>query len=102
MSKATRVEWVKRVERWRDSGLTAKEFAAELDVFPSSLTYWKVKLGRERGAEGKQDVQSAQARPESGGSEVPAARSHKPRRGHRRAVGVGAPQRYRGPSAARL
>jgi hypothetical protein len=32
------------VERWRDSGLTAKEFAAELDVSPNSLTFWKWKL----------------------------------------------------------
>lgn len=49
MAKATRAEWVKRVERWQDSGLTAKEFAAELDVSPNSLTFWKWKLGRERG-----------------------------------------------------
>jgi hypothetical protein len=33
VQKRTRVgreEWAKRVERWRDSGLTAAEFAAEL------------------------------------------------------------------------
>src|SRR6266545_3474086 len=44
MAKATRAEWAKRVERWQDSGLTAKEFAAELDVSPKSLTFWKWKL----------------------------------------------------------
>ena len=44
MAKATRAEWAKRVERWQDSGLTAKQFAAELDVSPSSLTFWKWKL----------------------------------------------------------
>ena len=48
MAKASRAEWVKRVERWQDSGLTAKEFAAELDVSPNSLTFWKWKLRRER------------------------------------------------------
>jgi hypothetical protein len=32
------------VERWQDSGLTAKQFAAELDVSPNSLTFWKWKL----------------------------------------------------------
>jgi transposase-like protein len=32
------------VERWQDSGLTAKEFAAELEVSPNSLTFWKWKL----------------------------------------------------------
>ena len=48
MAKASRAEWVKRVERWQDSGLTAKEFASELAVSPNSLTFWKWKLGRER------------------------------------------------------
>jgi transposase len=47
MAKATRAEWVKRVERWQDSGLTAKEFALELAVSPNSLTFWKWKLRRE-------------------------------------------------------
>lgn len=46
MARATREVWAKRVERWKDSGLTAKEFAAELDVSASSLTFWKWKLGR--------------------------------------------------------
>jgi hypothetical protein len=44
MARATRAEWSKRVERWQDSGLTAKEFAAELDISPASLTFWKWKL----------------------------------------------------------
>ena len=46
MERVTREVWAKRVERWKDSGLTAKEFAAELDVSASSLTFWKWKLGR--------------------------------------------------------
>ena len=40
-ARATRAEWSKRVERWRESGLTAQEFAAELGVNPRTLTYWK-------------------------------------------------------------
>ena len=52
MAKASRAEWVKRVERWQDSGLTAKEFAAELAVSPNSLTFWKWKLRRERNTQG--------------------------------------------------
>jgi hypothetical protein len=44
MERATREVWAKRVERWQDNGLTAKEFAAELDVSPNSLTFWKWKL----------------------------------------------------------
>lgn len=46
MERASREVWAKRVERWKDSGLTAKEFAAELDVSPNSLTFWKWKLGK--------------------------------------------------------
>lgn len=40
-ARATREEWSKRVERWRESGLTAQEFAAELGVNPRTLTHWK-------------------------------------------------------------
>lgn len=32
MPKATRAEWAKRVERWKDSGLTAAEYAAETGI----------------------------------------------------------------------
>src|SRR5690242_3838643 len=46
MARASREIWAKRVERWKDSGLSAKEFAAELDVSPKSLTFWKWKLGQ--------------------------------------------------------
>jgi hypothetical protein len=42
MARSTRAEWAKRVERWQDSGLTAKEFAAELDISPTSLTFVSV------------------------------------------------------------
>ena len=44
MSRASRQEWSKRVERWRDSGLTAQEFAAEVGVNPQTLSCWKWKL----------------------------------------------------------
>ena len=43
----SREEWAKRVERWRDSGLTTAEFAAELGINPHSLTYWAWTLKRE-------------------------------------------------------
>jgi transposase len=49
MGRASRAVWAKRVERWKDSGLTAKEFAAEIDVAPQTLQFWKWKLGREDG-----------------------------------------------------
>jgi hypothetical protein len=46
-SRVAREEWAKRVERWRDSGLTCAEFAAELGVNARTLTYWKWVLGKE-------------------------------------------------------
>ena len=45
--RTTRAEWAKRVERWADSGLTSKEFAAELGINPRSLVFWKWQLKRD-------------------------------------------------------
>ena len=53
-TRVTREEWAKRVERWRDSGLTAAEFAAELGINARTLIYWKYMLGKE--ARGEQRV----------------------------------------------
>ena len=44
MGRESRETWAKRVQRWRDSGLTAKEYAAELGVNAHSLTWWKWRL----------------------------------------------------------
>jgi transposase-like protein len=44
MRKTSRAEWQKRVERWQDSGFTAKEFASELNVSPHVLARWKRRL----------------------------------------------------------
>ena len=44
MARESREVWAKRVERWRDSGLTAKEFAAETGIQPGRLAYWKWRL----------------------------------------------------------
>ena len=51
MSKTGRDEWSKRVQRWVESGLTAKEFAAETGLKASTLSYWKWRLGSEQQAE---------------------------------------------------
>jgi hypothetical protein len=42
-----REEWRKRIERWRDSGLSAEQFAAELGINAGTLKYWKYRLGKE-------------------------------------------------------
>lgn len=39
-----RNEWRKRVQRWKDSGLTAKEFAAEVGINAGTLQFWRCKL----------------------------------------------------------
>jgi transposase-like protein len=46
-ARVSRAEWAKRVERWRDSGLSAAEFATEIGVNPRTLTYWKWLLRQE-------------------------------------------------------
>ena len=45
-ARADREEWRKRVERWKDSGLTAKEFAAETGINAGTLQFWQYKLKR--------------------------------------------------------
>lgn len=50
MARTPREIWAKRVDRWRSSDLTAKEFAAEIGVNDRTLTYWKWFLGKEAAA----------------------------------------------------
>jgi hypothetical protein len=40
MARESREVWRKRVERWRASGLTAREFAAEIGVNGNTLQHW--------------------------------------------------------------
>lgn len=53
MARASAEEWAKRVERWRDSGLTAKEFAAETGLNAGTLAHWSWKLRAGSDVEGK-------------------------------------------------
>ena len=59
-SRVARDEWAKRVERWRDSGLSCAEFAAELGINPRTLTYWKWMFKKE--ARGEKRVWRTRAR----------------------------------------
>jgi transposase-like protein len=47
MRGESRTIWAKRVERWAESGLSSKEFAAEIGVNARTLVYWKYRFGRE-------------------------------------------------------
>jgi transposase-like protein len=44
MGRESREIWAKRVERWRDSGLSVKEFARELGVNHNTLAGWRYRL----------------------------------------------------------
>jgi len=43
---AVREKWAKRVERWKDSGLSAKQFAAEIGINARSLSWWRWHLAK--------------------------------------------------------
>lgn len=58
MSRTSRAEWAKRVERWKDSGLSAKEFASETGLKASALTFWSWRL-RKAGSEVVARVESS-------------------------------------------
>jgi hypothetical protein len=53
MARETREVWVKRVERWRDSGLTLKEFAREIGVNANTLAGWRCRLGAADGGDAR-------------------------------------------------
>jgi hypothetical protein len=53
MAREAREVWAKRVERWRDSGLTLKEFASEIGVNANTLAGWRWRLRPERGDEAR-------------------------------------------------
>ena len=46
MERADRETWAKRVERWKDSGLSAGQFASEIGVSAKALSWWKWQLSR--------------------------------------------------------
>lgn len=49
--RETRDEWRKRVDRWKDSGLTAAEFAAETGINAGTLQFWRYKLKKDGGGD---------------------------------------------------
>jgi hypothetical protein len=47
MKQSNHEIWSKRVLRWKESGLTAKEYAAEMGINASTLNKWQWRLSRE-------------------------------------------------------
>ena len=48
MARATREIWTKRIEEWKESGLSAKAFATPLGIRPRTLAWWRWKLEASR------------------------------------------------------
>jgi hypothetical protein len=45
-AKTSAEEWQKRLERWRESGLTAEQFASELGINAGTLKFWRYKVNK--------------------------------------------------------
>jgi hypothetical protein len=63
--RSSREEWRKRVERWKDSGLTAEQYASELGINAKTLQFWKYKLGRPQPPGGRRPTPSGRERLET-------------------------------------
>lgn len=71
MATTQREIWAKRVERWKSTDLTAKEFAAEIGVNAGTLAHWKWVLGKSSKSPGRTRTRPAQpARPSVSFAEV--------------------------------
>jgi transposase-like protein len=57
-ARVDRDEWRRRIERWKDSGLTAKEFAAETGINASTLQFWRYQLKRPMPVSGRRRAPS--------------------------------------------
>jgi hypothetical protein len=51
MARESREVWIKRVERWRESGLSAAEFATEVGINAGSLRHWGWRVNADRRSE---------------------------------------------------
>ncbi len=57
--QTARDRWAKRVQQWEQSGLTAAAFAAEWDINPRTLAFWKWKLRKEQAEVGAPTADSS-------------------------------------------
>lgn len=61
MQETTREKWAKRVRRWKESGLTAREYGSEIGVRAGTLTYWNWRLKQDTRAGVKKRPSKARA-----------------------------------------
>jgi transposase-like protein len=45
-AKTSAEEWQKRLARWRESGLTAEQFASEIGINAGTLKFWRYKVNK--------------------------------------------------------
>ena len=70
MDRTDPAAWAKRVERWSESGLSAREFSTELGISGRALRWWKWRLA----SDAKATTGAPQAkRPHSRRPEAPSA-----------------------------
>ena len=50
MAGRSRAAWTKLVREWRESGVTARQFAKRRQIRPKTLLWWSSKLRREEAA----------------------------------------------------
>jgi hypothetical protein len=48
-----RAQWAEQVRQWRQSGLTAREFAKRVGINAGTLSHWAWRLGRAGEADGR-------------------------------------------------
>jgi len=78
MGREPREVWEKRVARWRESGLSAVEFAAEIGVNHHTLGHWAWRLGRESARESSRPTEPVRGVKRSLPAPPPAAASDAP------------------------
>lgn len=45
--QSRRAQWAEQVQQWRQSGLTAREFAGRAGISAGTLSHWAWRLGRD-------------------------------------------------------
>ncbi len=63
MARDSAEVWAKRVERWRDSGLTAAQYSGEVGVNPRTLVYWSWRLRQQSMGQVTQAAKAKAVRP---------------------------------------